>query len=74
MNAAATLTEYDPDRPTFEVWLDGVRFASTQRPALAKKMLDGMTNGESGKRYGLRTVELRVVNDRRMTDRGSEVS
>lgn len=69
MNAAETLTDFDPSLPTFEVWLDGSRFASTQIPARAKKMMDGMTSGKAALRYGYRTVELRVVNDRRATDR-----
>lgn len=65
MNAAATLPDYEPDFPTFEVWLDGTRFASTQLPARAKAMMDGMTTGAALKRYGHRTVELRIVDDRR---------
>lgn len=69
MDATETPIDFDPSLPTFEVWLDGRRFASTQIPARAKAMIDGMTSEKAGKRYGLCTVELRVVNDRRMTDR-----
>lgn len=69
MDATETPIEFDPSLPTFEVWLDGTRFASTQIPARAKKMIDGMTTGAAAKRYGYRTVELRIVNDRRLTDR-----
>lgn len=68
MNAAETLPEYDPSLPTFEVWLDGARFASTQIPSRAKAMMDAMTGEKAGRRYGLRQVELRVVNDRRLTN------
>jgi hypothetical protein len=67
--ATEALDDYDPSRPTYEIWLDGVRFASTQIPALAKKMYDGMTSEESGRRYGNRVVEFKVVNDRRATER-----
>lgn len=62
-------TTIDLGRPTFEIWLDGTRFASTQVPAAAKRMYDRMTCGESAKRYGLRTVEFRVSNDRREVSR-----
>lgn len=61
--------DIDLGRPTFEIWLDGTRFASTQVPALAQKMYDGMTSEESGRRYGNRIVEFKVVNDRRLTER-----
>lgn len=67
--ACIALTDYNPSLPVFEVWLDGTRFASTQIPARAKKMMDGMTSAESGRRYGLREVELVVVNDRRTVAR-----
>lgn len=69
MIATEALPEYDPSLPTFEIWLDDERFASTQIPARAKAMMDSMTGEKAGKRYGLRTVELRVVNDRRASDR-----
>lgn len=72
MTSTGTLTapvDFDLDRPTFEIWLDGNRFASTQVPALAKKLHDRMASAESGQRYGNRTLELRVVNDRRQEAR-----
>lgn len=61
-DAATSLPDYDPALPTFQVWVDGVRFASTQVPALAKAMFDRMN---SSGRYGLRSLELVVQNDRR---------
>lgn len=61
--------DMDLGRPIYEIWLDGKRFASTQIPALAKKMYDGMTSEESGRRYGNRLVEFKVVNDRRLVER-----
>lgn len=61
--------EADPSLPTFEILLDGSVFASTQVPARAKKMVDGMTSGPAALRYGLHKVELRVVNDRRSVAR-----
>lgn len=67
--ATATLEDFDEALPTYEIWLDGDRFASTQVPARARKMLDTMTAPSAAKRYGNRVVELRIVGDRRATPR-----
>lgn len=64
--ATIVLDDYDPDRPTYEIWVDGVRFASTQRPGDAHFMFGTM---HASRRYGDRGLELRVVNDRRATTR-----
>lgn len=68
--ATEALDDFDEALPTYEIWLDGERFASTQVPAKAKKMLSTMTSGEAAKRYGNRVVELRITGDRRATGRG----
>lgn len=64
--AVETLPEYDPNLPTFEIWVDGTRFISTQVPRLARDTYDRMVDS---RRYGLRTLELRIVNDRRTVAR-----
>lgn len=64
--ALTTMPEFDPALPVYEIWLDGARFASTQLPALAKRTFDTMRDS---RRYGLRSLELRVVNDRRAAAR-----
>lgn len=65
---AEPVVEFD-GRPVFEIWLDGHRFSATTCPAQHKRLHDTMTSGESSKRYGNRSIEFRVVNDRRATVR-----
>ena len=64
--AVEVLPEYDPTLPTFEIWVDGSRFISTQVPRIARDTFDRMVDS---RRYGLRTLELRIVNDRRSITR-----
>lgn len=65
MTATETLPEYDPSLPTFEVWINGRRYASTQIPGRAYKLMRTMAAG----RPSHVAPELRVVNDRRLTER-----
>jgi len=67
--ATQVLPDYNPSLPTWEIWLDGSRFASTQCVARARRMLATMTSDSSARRYGNRVVELRIVNDRRQQPR-----
>lgn len=65
MNAAESLTDYDPSLPTFEVWINDRRMASTQIPGRAFKLVQTMRAG----RPAHAAPELRVVNDRREVSR-----
>lgn len=63
-----TPVEFDPNLPTFEVWVNGRRFASTQVPAQAFRLLKAMANG----RPSHQPPELRVINDRRSETRSAK--
>jgi hypothetical protein len=63
--AHLALEDFDATAPVFEVWVNGRRFACTQIPARAFRMLRDLHNG----RPAHTPPELRVVNDRRLTTR-----
>lgn len=63
--AHRALPDFDPTAPVFEVWINGRRFACTQVPAKAFRMIRAMHAG----RPNLAAPELRIVNDRRKNPR-----
>lgn len=56
---------YDPAMPVFEVYVNGRRFACTQTPRQAFRLLTAMRLG----RPAHAAPELRLVNDRRSAPR-----
>lgn len=62
--------EWDPDRPRYELWLDGFRLVTMQDPARMRRAFNATTGPESVKRYGHRQVAVKIIEGRRHTDPG----